>query len=359
MVSLTGSVKWLVFFWLAWIGALAGFIHWKQPETPAKVLGGFSGVWIAILLFMFWRSSELRTYVRGWWWPPNPPTYKPNSANTIITLFIATVIIPVLYAKTWDSDLNQRIITLERDTVESMNFPSFTIFQRKDWTSQPDLQAATTPKCFLGWHDESAPDCGTSANPDDALPCQCGTSWDDRIQDFQWQNTSYRALKFQASEAMISTSPTLSMLAQTFFSYNTKKALADASRILSPSLFIAVHDPTLTVEEALRNGYTRMVLINANGVVAINLGIEHREALSHAPAYDFQLTISTIPSTTLECETTAACFLTLVFQFPSFERQVLKQDMKLKSPEVASLAGAWFALFQLAGWILSGAAWHT
>jgi hypothetical protein len=120
-----------------------------------------------------------------------------------------------------------------------------------------------------------------------------------------------------------------------------------------------VHDPTLTVKEALQNGYTRMVLINANGMVAINLALEYREALGYAPAYDYQLTISTIPSTTLECEITATCFLTLVFQFPSFERQVLSQDVKLKLPEVASLAGAWFALFQLAGWILSGAAWHT
>jgi hypothetical protein len=108
---------------------------------------------------------------------------------------------------------------------ESMNFPSFTLFQRKDWTSQPNLQSATSPKCFLGWHDESAPDCGTRINPDDTLLCQCGDSWDDSIRNFQWQNTSYRALKFQASEAMVSASPTLSMLAQTFFSYNTKKHL--------------------------------------------------------------------------------------------------------------------------------------
>jgi hypothetical protein len=115
----------------------------------------------------------------------------------------------------------------------------------------------------------------------------------------------------------------------------------------------------LTVEEALANGYTRMVLINANGMTAINLGLERREALGHSPAYDYQLTISTIPSATLDCDTTASCFLTLVFQFPSFERQVLSQDIKLKWTDVAALAGSWFALFQLAGWILSGAAWHT
>ena len=98
-----------------------------------------------------------------------------------------------------------------------MNFPSFTVFQRKDWSSQPDLQAADPPKCFLGWHDESAPECGSSSNSDDALPCQCAGSWDNSIRDFQWQNTSYRALRFQASEDLVSTRPTTSMLAQTFF----------------------------------------------------------------------------------------------------------------------------------------------
>ena len=98
-----------------------------------------------------------------------------------------------------------------------MNFPSFTVFQRKDWSSQPDLQAANPPKCFLGWHDESALECGSSPNPDDALPCQCAGSWDSSIRDFRWQNTSYRALRFQAAENMVSASPTISMIAQTFF----------------------------------------------------------------------------------------------------------------------------------------------
>jgi len=61
--------------------------------------------------------------------------------------------------------------------------------------------------------------------------------------------------------------------------YNTKKSLTDSSRVLSLSLYIAVHDPTLTIEEALTNRYARMVFINVNGVTAINLGLKHREAL--------------------------------------------------------------------------------
>ena len=33
---------------------------------------------------------------------------------------------------------------------------------------------------------------------------------------------------------------------------------------------------------------------------------------------------------TLDCEEAVSCFLSLFFQFPSFEREVLTQDIKLK-----------------------------
>lgn len=275
------------------------------------------------------------------------------------------------------------LITTDRRADKMQNetyFPSFTLFQRADWTSQANMQAEVSPKCFLGWFDEEAPECSANPGAEPSLPCQCVGGWSDTIRDFKWHNTSYRALSFQASKDMVSPYPTIQMVAQTFFSCkwtlqslvepkthprshpyqdNTQKAKQDSSRILSPSLYIAVHDPTLTVEEALADGYTRMVLINANGMVAINLGLETREALGHGQAYDYQITISTIPSTTLDCESAATCFLTLIFQFPTFDRQVLRQDVKLKWPDVASLAGSWLAVFQLAGWILSGAAWYV
>ncbi|KAK0639562.1 hypothetical protein B0T16DRAFT_518489 [Cercophora newfieldiana] len=350
-------VKWfVVFLWVIWVGIFFGLVSITGEVKSVITVGILSAVWIIILSAVVW-FTQLRDYVGGWFfWSRATAPWNPNIANTIITLLVATIAVPLLYWQVWWPDLNHRVLTLERDTVmqEEANFPSFTLFQRADWTSQANLQSGVSPKCFLGWHDESAPECG----PDRALPCQCSGSWGDSIGDFKWQNTSYRALKFQASEDMMSASPTVQVIAQTFFSYDSKKANQDSSRTLSPSLYIAVHDPTLTVEEALANGYTRMVLINANGMVAINLGLESREALGHAPANDYQLTISTVPSMTMECDASAACFLTLIFQFPSFERQVLRQDVKLKWADVASLAGSWFALFQVAGWILSGAAWH-
>jgi hypothetical protein len=98
---------------------------------------------------------------------------------------------------------------------EDAYFPSFTLFQRTDWTSQANLQAIVPPKCFLGWYDENVDDCGLTKG---SLPCQCPGSWGDSIRDFKWQNTSYRTLRFQASPDMVSADPTVQMIAQTFFS---------------------------------------------------------------------------------------------------------------------------------------------
>ncbi|KAK0720155.1 hypothetical protein B0H67DRAFT_177949 [Lasiosphaeris hirsuta] len=111
---------------------------------------------------------------------------------------------------------------------------------------------------------------------------------------------------------------------------NSTKTRLDSSHVLSPSLWIAVYDPTLTLEKAFADGYTRMVLINANGMTAINLGLNFREAPGHAPAYDYQLSISTIPSTDLPCDvgtqgSTGRCSLSRFLQFPTFDREVSRQ----------------------------------
>ena len=47
--------------------------------------------------------------------------------------------------------------------------------------------------------------------------------------------------------------------------------MKDSSRILSPSLWLAIYDPTLTLPEALERNYARPILVNANGMVAVNL----------------------------------------------------------------------------------------
>lgn len=50
---------------------------------------------------------------------------------------------------------------------------------------------------------------------------------------------------------------------------------------------MAVHDPSLNILDALRMGYTRLVLINANADNSINLGLRIRQAEVFAPAYDY------------------------------------------------------------------------
>jgi hypothetical protein len=77
---------------------------------------------------------------------------------------------------------------------------------------------------------------------------------------------------------------------------DTAQASADSGRVLQLSLYLAVFDPTLTVQQALENGYTRMQLVNANGIVAVTLGLTMRQASAEtAPAYDYGLAVSSIP----------------------------------------------------------------
>ena len=71
-----------------------------------------------------------------------------------------------------------------------------------------------------------------------------------------------------------------------------------------------------------------MILVNANGMTAVNLGLNYRQAFGWAPAYDYDLSISTIPATKLVCDlgpttplATGPCHISLFLQIPSFTRQ--------------------------------------
>ena len=39
--------------------------------------------------------------------------------------------------------------------------------------------------------------------------------------------------------------------------------------------------------EALERGYSRMVLISANGDSSVNLGLQYRQEMGHTHAYDY------------------------------------------------------------------------
>ncbi|KAK4191329.1 hypothetical protein QBC35DRAFT_487939 [Podospora australis] len=359
------SVRLFVLGWLGWLVIAAVLVaSTASIKFTPKILTATSVFWVAsvlgyLILSLYRICRSPNTSV-------NPPRYRlqcdQNLGNTIITLLVATLALPVLYWTTWFPDQTRNVSTFERDTVDKVYFPSLTLFQRSDWTSQANLDVSARPKCFLGWHNEKAPSCDNITIP--GVACQCTDQWDDDVRDFEWQNTSYRALSLISSKSMVSPIPTYQMIAQAFFTFNSSQARADSSHVLSPSLWIAIHDPTLTVQQTLESGHTRMVLINANGMTAINLGINRRKALGRAPADDYQLSISTIPSMDLQCDVSAdggargMCFVSLFLQFPSFERLVSRQDVAMKWEDVASAAGSWFALFQLAGWIFSGLAWH-
>lgn len=52
---------------------------------------------------------------------------------------------------------------------------------------------------------------------------------------------------------------------------------------------MAVYDPSLSLIDALQRGYSRMVLISANGDSSINLGLQYRQETGYDPAYDYSM----------------------------------------------------------------------
>ena len=208
--------------------------------------------------------------------------------------------------------------------------------------------------------------------------CNCSEDWSSRVvEDFVWQNTAYRYLSFNPSPALIACTPTYIMTLQVFFnckaSYphqlqktpidstpdNATFSLKTSSQEQTPSLYMAVHDPSLGMVEALQRGYSRMVLISANGDSSINLGLQYRREMSSTtPAYDYgknvprhpfmplahrhvlqnplihlaptALGISTVPNLNLVCNTASRdsypCHITLFLQMPTFDRTTVTES---------------------------------
>ena len=71
-----------------------------------------------------------------------------------------------------------------------------------------------------------------------------------------------------------------------------------------------------------------MVLVNANGMVQVNLGLALRQVNGKSPSYDYRLTISSIPAMNLTRDRSSSgnadygpCFISLFLQFPTFGRR--------------------------------------
>ena len=121
---------------------------------------------------------------------------------------------------------------------------------------------------------------------------------------------------------------------------------------------MAIYDPSLNLTDALRTGYTRMVLINANGDNSINLGLRYRRTVGYSPAYDYSecsprsvplkfgnsvndtaliisldLETTSTPNLGLVCNTDAQgsypCFVNFFIQMPTFERTMISQQVAM------------------------------
>lgn len=93
----------------------------------------------------------------------------------------------------------------------------------------------------------------------------------------------------------------------------------------------------LSLEESLEYGYTRLQLIDASSMVSISLNLRRMEMIGRESAYEYQLTsISSVPSKKLTCDLDnesepyyGPCHVTLLIQFPTFEREVVSVQREM------------------------------
>jgi hypothetical protein len=89
------------------------------------------------------------------------------------------------------------------------------------------------------------------------------------------------------------------------------------------------------MQEAFEMGYTRMNLIDANGIVAVNIGLQVRQGLDGSSAYDYTVGISSSPARDLVCDTSSAttyqypCHVSLFVHVPNFDRTIIGAEMAM------------------------------
>ncbi|KAE9378470.1 hypothetical protein N431DRAFT_554654 [Stipitochalara longipes BDJ] len=294
---------------------------------------------------------------------------RPNLCNTILIVIITVPLFTALYVMLWYPQRRQDILVTSTDLVPSVRFPSVVLFQRKDWTSQANLlgrSGDTGSKCYLGWYNDNAPSC-SSLPPEsfgNSTQCTCEELWynnDEVIEDFLWMNTTYRYILFDSPSWLLCNTPTYMLMLQTFFNYNVTQALQDSGSS-TPSLLLAVYDPELGMQRAFEEGYTRMKLINANGIVAVNVGLNMRQAPDQAPANDYTIDISPTQDSDLTCDTSTTlsfqypCHVSLFITIPNFERTITLRQKQMGWLDVAASAGAYLSFVQFVSWVISGQA---
>ncbi|KAK6849487.1 hypothetical protein PG995_013320 [Apiospora arundinis] len=198
--------------------------------------------------------------------------------------------------------------------------------QNVKWSSQASLTLDSKPKCFVGWMKDSLPTCDLAKEPGDW--CNCTSLWDTTISSYVWQNTTYNMLAWNANEHMVNSRPTTPILAQAFFNFNSEKAFNDSFGHDSPSLWLAVWDTAISLQESLEYGYTRLQLIDAAATSSVSLDLIRKELPDRKPAYDYRISaITTVRQTDLTCDLGkdyyGPCRTTVLVQYPNFNRDVI------------------------------------
>ena len=85
-----------------------------------------------------------------------------------------------------------------------------------DWTSQAILNSTASSKCYLGWYNDSSAACDEVKQGQ--LPCVCSHNWTPYvIENFEWQNTTYRYMAMTSTRSLNCLSTSTQMLLQTFY----------------------------------------------------------------------------------------------------------------------------------------------
>ena len=105
--------------------------------------------------------------------------------------------------------------------------------------------------------------------------------------------------------------------------------MADSSAV-TPTLMISLYDPQLGMQEAFVNGYTTMNLVDPNGIVSVNVGLRIQQTENNAPAYSYDLSISSSSSASLVCDSDKVlsypCHMGLFIQIPNFYRTIISRE---------------------------------
>lgn len=103
-----------------------------------------------------------------------------------------------------------------------------------------------------------------------------------------------------------------------------------------------------------------MMLMNANGVTTMALGVNYVDGGNGTYSYRYDADVRTTPHMNLVCDVASdlkdfsPCRASVLVRLPQLERTVIYPKQDKEWTDVVGQAGSYFALSQLVSWILSG-----